>query len=147
MREALPINRKIKVIFIFTLLLLLLVQPVSAAAKTKTVKIKVTLVSVELIENHHVGNEWYTTAYVNEKEVKKGSAVTLNLKPSESIKLKAYAEEQDKVPDVGTSQTSVKVASVTKTLNKSLKVTVVENRGRYSGETAEWKFTFKLQKL
>ncbi|GJM78736.1 hypothetical protein HMSSN139_12320 [Paenibacillus sp. HMSSN-139] len=72
-----------------------LVQPVSAA--TKTVKLKVTLVSVELVENDHVGNEWYTAASVNGKEIEEGSTVSLSLKSTESLKLKAYAEEQDKV--------------------------------------------------
>ena len=135
----------IKSLFLLSLLAVLLVQP-AAAATAKTVKIKVTLVSVELVKNNHVGNEWYTAAHVNGKEIKEGSTVTLNLKASESIKLKAYAEEQDKIPDVGTANTSVKVSSVSKTTNKTLKVKVTENRGRYSGNTAEWKFTFKIQK-
>jgi hypothetical protein len=133
-----------KAILVLSLLSVLHIQPMSAAAKT--IKIKVTLVSVELIENNHVGNEWYATAYVNGKEIEEGTSVTLNLKSSESVKLKASAEEQDKIPDVGTSNSSIKVSSVTKTINKSLKVNVVENRGRYSGNSAEWKFTFKIQK-
>ncbi|MNN69269.1 hypothetical protein D3C81_1850430 [compost metagenome] len=67
------------------------------------------------------------------------------MKKTDSVKLKAYAEEQDKVPDVGSSNSSIKVSSVTKTINKSLKVTVTENRGRYSGNSAEWEFKFKIQ--
>lgn len=135
----------IQSLLILSLLSILLVQPATTAA-AKTVKIKVTLVSIELVENNHVGNEWYTAAYVNGKEIKKSSTVTLNLKPTESVKLKAYAEEQDKIPDVGTSTASIKASSVSKPVNKALKVTVKENRGRYSGNTAEWKFTFKIQK-
>lgn len=107
---------------------------------------KVTLVRVELVENNHVGNEWYTTASVNGKEIEEGSSVTLKLKSSESLKLKAYAEEQDKIPESGSANATVKVSSVTKDITKSLKVKVTENRGRYSGNTAEWKFTFKVQK-
>jgi type IV secretory pathway TrbF-like protein len=101
---------------------------------------------VELVENSHVGNEWYTTASVNGKEIEEGSSVTLKLKSSESLKLKAYAEEQDKIPESGSANATVKVSSVTKDITKSLKVKVTENRGRYSGNTAEWKFTFKVQK-
>ena len=52
----------IQSLLILSLLSILLVQPVTAAA-AKTVKIKVTLVSIELVENNHVGNEWYTAAY------------------------------------------------------------------------------------
>lgn len=137
-------KKRIMLLFVTSLLFICFVQP--AVAATKTVKVKITLQSVELIENNHVGNEWYTTASINGKTIKEGSTVTLNLKSSDSIQLKAYAEEQDKVPDIGTKSVSVKVSSLSKTLNKSLVVQVVENRGRYSGKTAEWKFAFKIQK-
>jgi hypothetical protein len=123
---------------------MLLIQPVSAA--DKTTKFKVTLVSVELVENNHVGNEWETAAYVNGKEVQKGKSITLSLKATDSIKLKAYAEEQDKIPESNSANVAVKVSSITKTTNKTLKVVVTENRGRYSENTAEWKFTYKIQK-
>lgn len=137
-------KKGLKTIVVLLLLFSLLVQPVTAAPKI--IKLKVTLVSVELVENNHVGNDWYTTAYVNDKEIEEGSSLSLSLKSSESIKLKAYAEEQDKVPDSNTSSSSIKASSITKTINKSVKVTVKENRGRYSGNTAEWKFTFKIQR-
>ncbi|GIO13834.1 hypothetical protein J19TS2_33890 [Cohnella xylanilytica] len=122
----------------------LLIQPVSAAAKT--IKIKVTLVSVELVDNDHVGNEWYTTASVNGKTIEEGSTLTLTVKPTDTLKLKAYAEEQDKIPDKGTTNATLKVSNVKKSVNKELNVKVVENRGRYSGNEADWKFTFKIEK-
>lgn len=137
-------KKSLKIMLAFLLFLTVLVQPVNAASKT--VKIKVTLVSIDLLENNHVGNEWYTAASINGKEIEEGSTITLNLKPTESIKLKAYVEEQDKIPDVGTEHTSVKVSSISKKVNKHLVVEVVENRGRYSGNTAEWKFSFNIQK-
>jgi hypothetical protein len=134
LREALSMKKKLMIFISLSLFLTLLVQPVSAA--TKTLKISVTFVSAELVENNHVGYDWYTTAYVNGKQINEGSTVTLNLKSSESVKLKAYAEEQDKIPDIGTTNSTIKVSSITKTKNKSLNVTVVENRGRYSGNSA-----------
>lgn len=129
------------------LALLTAVQPSLAATKSaKSVKVKVTLVEIELVENNHVGNEWLTEGYVNDKKIKEGSTVTLTLKPSDSVKLKAYAEEQDKIPESGTETATVKVSSLKSAVDKSLKVTVKENRGRYSGKTAEWKFVFKISK-
>jgi len=128
------------------LLLSIFASQTGLAAPAKTSQFKITLASIELIENNHVGNEWYTSAEVNGKELREGSSVTLKLKSSESIKLKAYAEEQDKIPDVGTASLSLKASTIAKTTTKSLKVTVKENRGRYSGNTSEWKFTFKVQK-
>lgn len=134
----------IHALFVFALFLAVLAQPVSAASKTA--KVKVTLVSVQLVENNHVGNEWLTAAYINGKQVQQGSSITLTLKSTDKITLKAYAEEQDKIPEDGTATVSIKASSVTQTISKSLTVEVIENRGRYSGNSAEWKFTFKIQK-
>lgn len=134
-----------KVILSLSLMLAVLAQPMYAAEKS--VKIKVTVVGIKLAENNHVGNEWYTEASVNGKTVAEGSSVTLTLKPSATVQLEAYAQEQDKIPEDDTATASVKASSISKTVNKALSVTVTENRGRYSGNTATWKFTFKLQKI
>ena len=132
--------------WLLSFLLVALAQPASAAT-AKTVPVKVTFVGAELVDNDHVGNEWYTVAYVNGKAIREGATVTLKLKPTASIQLKAYAEEQDKVPDQAAKTASVTVSSLTaKGTTKSLTVTVVENRGRYSGHKANWKFTFKMSK-
>ncbi|MBW4081517.1 hypothetical protein [Paenibacillus sp. S150] len=136
----------IKMMVMLLLLFSLAVPVQSASAASKSIKVKVTLVSAELTENNHVGNEWYTAAYINDKEISEGSSVVLTLKSTESVKLKAYAEEQDKIPDSASAAASIKASAVTKTISKAVKVTVVENRGRYSGNTATWKFTFKVQK-
>lgn len=51
-----------KIILSLSLMLAILAQPTYAAEKS--VKIKVTVVKIELVENNHVGNEWYTAASV-----------------------------------------------------------------------------------
>ncbi|MBB3125805.1 hypothetical protein FHS19_000459 [Paenibacillus rhizosphaerae] len=105
----------------------------------------VKLVSVQLVENEHVGNEWYYIASVNGKEVEEGGSVAF--KNVSSINLYAYAEEQDKVPDKAKAQKTIKVSTLTKkTQQVEMKVTVTENRGRYSGNQAVWKFTFQISK-
>ncbi|MNS35564.1 hypothetical protein D3C72_677240 [compost metagenome] len=135
-----------RTICLVVLVFVLTVQPLSAAA-SKTIKVKITLVSVELIENNHVGNEWYTESFINGKPIEEGESVTLNLKSTGSFTLKAAAEEQDSIPDDGSSSSTVKVSSISKSITKSLSVVVEENRGRYSGNTAEWKFVYQIQKL
>lgn len=120
-------------------------SPTSYAA-VKSVKVKVTLVSAELIENNSVGNEWAIGASVNGKELEEGSTVTLSMKPSGTLKLEVLAEEQDKIPDYGSKGTTVKLSSFAKSTSKTLAVVVTENRGRYSGNTATWEFTFKITK-
>ncbi|MBM7565958.1 hypothetical protein [Paenibacillus sacheonensis] len=127
------------------LLTLIATQPATAASKTN--KIKITFIGASLVENNHVGNEWWTGGYVNGKEIQEGDAVTLSVKSTGTITLKAEAQEQDKIPDDGQVSASLKVASITKTVNKALTVTVVENRGRYSGNAAKWKFSFKLERV
>jgi hypothetical protein len=138
-------TRTLKALFALFVLFAVVAQPISAAGKT--VKIKVTLVSMKLVENDHVGNEWYTVAYANGKTIEEGNSVTFNLKSTDSVSLKAYAEEQDKVPDKATTVATLKVSSITKPINKTLNVTVTENRGRYSGNTAKWQYVFKIQKV
>jgi hypothetical protein len=138
--------KKIKLMASLLLLFSLAIPVPFTSAAAKNVKIKVTLVSMELTENNHVGNEWYTAGYINGKEIAEGSSMVLDLKTTESVKLKAYAEEQDKIPDSAEASVSILASAVTKTISKAVKVTVTENRGRYSGNTATWKFTFKVEK-
>ncbi|MBW7474698.1 hypothetical protein K0T92_08065 [Paenibacillus oenotherae] len=121
-------------------------QPAFAAKKSSDVKVKVTLVSVELVENNHVGNDWATAAAVNGKAMEEGGSQTFSIKSTGSFKLKASAEEQDKIPDTGSAEKSIKASSISGTKEYVLNVEVVENRGRYSGNTAHWKFTFKAEK-
>lgn len=134
-----------RIVMMFVLAFVLSAQPLFAAGKT--VKVKVTFVKAELVENNHVGNEWWWGGFVNGKELEDGTSVTLNVDPNGSIKLRAEAQEQDKYPDDGASSASVKVSSITSSVTKKLNVTVVENRGRYSGNTAKYQFTFKLEKV
>ncbi|WP_366345853.1 hypothetical protein [Paenibacillus amylolyticus] len=132
-------------VFMVLSLVFAVCSPTSYAA-AKTVKVTVTLVSVELVENNSVGNEWAIGASVNGKDLEEGSSVTLNLKSTGTLKLEAIAEEQDKIPDYGSKSTNVKLSSFSKSTNKTLSVVVTENRGRYSGNTANWAFKFKISK-
>ncbi|WP_223868833.1 hypothetical protein [Paenibacillus sp. UASWS1643] len=132
-------------VFMVLSLVFAVCSPTSYAAP-KTVKVTVTLVSAELVDNNSVGNEWAIGASVNGKDLEEGSSVTLNLKPTGTLKLEAIAEEQDKIPDYGSKSTNVKLSSFSKSTNKTLSVVVTENRGRYSGNTATWAFKFKISK-
>ncbi|CAH1207647.1 hypothetical protein PAECIP111893_02745 [Paenibacillus plantiphilus] len=139
-------HRVIRVWMSMLLIIAISCQPAFAAKKSSDVKVKVTLVSVELVENNHVGNEWATEATVNGKILEDGDSEKFTLKAGGTLKLKAVAEEQDKIPDVGKSEKSIKASSISGAKKYELKVKVVENRGRYSGKTAHWKFTFKVEK-
>ncbi|KAA9004002.1 hypothetical protein F4V43_11375 [Paenibacillus spiritus] len=135
---------RLSLLLVLLLILTLTAQPVSAAGKTPHVQ--VTFVRAELTENNHVGNEWAYAAYVNGQELEEGSSVTLSAGSSGSIKLKAVAEEQDKIPESGTASLTLQTAGLKSAKTSSLNVTVTENRGRYSGHTATWKFVFRIEK-
>ncbi|MDQ0193377.1 hypothetical protein [Paenibacillus wynnii] len=120
-------------------------QPLLAAGKTE--KVKVTFVSADLVENNHVGNEWWWGGFVNGTELADGESITLNVSSTGTIKLHAEAQEQDSIPDDGEATTTLKVSSLKSSQNKSMTVQVVENRGRYSGNSASWKFIFKIDKI
>ncbi|NOU82240.1 hypothetical protein GC101_25570 [Paenibacillus sp. LMG 31459] len=134
-----------KLVSVMVIALVISAQPLSAAGKTQ--KVKVTFVSASLVENNHVGNEWWSGGYVNGKELAEGESVTVDVSSTGTIKLLAEAQEQDKIPEEGSATASIKVSTLKTTQNKSLSVKVVENRGRYSGNTATWKFVFKIEKV
>jgi hypothetical protein len=135
----------IKLVSVMVFALVISAQPLSAAAKTQ--KVKVTFVSASLVENNHVGNEWWSGGYVDGEELAEGESVTINASSTGTIKLLAEAQEQDKIPEEGSATASIKMSTLKATQNKSLSVKVVENRGRYSGNTATWEFVFKLEKV
>lgn len=117
--------------------------PVYAASSTYTV----TFQKATLVSNDHVGNEWAIAAKVADRAISEGKSINVNVDSNGSIKLYAYAVEEDKIPDEGSNTKTVKVSSVSsKGSTFKVNVTVTENRGRYSGNEAVWEFTYKIKK-
>ncbi|MCL9659182.1 hypothetical protein L2089_00665 [Paenibacillus hunanensis] len=124
--------------------LLFTTTPSATAASSSC---KVTLTKVSLVSNDHVGNEWYTEATAGGKSLEEGESVTVKAGSNGKIKLYAYAQEQDKIPEDGESSKTVSVSSISSSGSTvKLRVTVTENRGRYSGNEAVWEFTYVLKK-
>ncbi|AUS26559.1 hypothetical protein ABFY57_19025 [Paenibacillus polymyxa] len=118
-----------------------------ALAASATSTYIVTFQQATLVSNDHVGNDWAIAAQVAGQSISEGNSVKVKAKSGSSIKLYAYAEEQDKIPDVGEITKNVKVSSVSsKGSTVKLRVTITENRGRYSGHQAVWEFTYKIKK-
>ncbi|MEC0182864.1 hypothetical protein P4H61_15375 [Paenibacillus peoriae] len=118
-----------------------------ALAASATSTYIVTFQQATLVSNDHVGNDWAIAAQVAGKSISEGNSVKVKVKSGGSIKLYAYAEEQDKIPDVGEVSKNVKVSTISaKGSTVKLRVTVTENRGRYSGNQAVWEFTYKMKK-
>jgi len=114
--------------------------------KKVEVKVQVSLESVILVYNNHVGNEWSTYTEVEDQEITKNKNFE-KIYEKKTITLKFYAKavEDDTVPDIGSTTRYVDL-DLQSTTSKivTLDVIVKENRGRYSGNTAKWRFSYRV---
>ena len=139
----------------FLAILLCLIVPLSAFAAPKATpmpgnasKIKVSLsYSAKMTSNDHVGNSWSTYIEVGDATIKKRKSAKLEVDSTDTIKIYCSAIENDKIPDEGSATIEVPVKDLKKGKN-TFKTTVIvtENRGRYSGNQAEWSFTVTVKK-
>ncbi len=120
----------------------------TTAAATSKVKVTVKLDSIECIENNHVGNEWVFGCTVNKKELAKGDSISISTTTTGKITIISSVEEEDSIPDIGSKTLSIPVSKLKakKDTTYTSQVTVTENRGRYSGNKAIWKFTYIVKK-
>lgn len=118
--------------------------PASNTNNTYTVKLK----SSYMEYNNHVGNEWGTGVKVNGEELNWGDAVKISVTNNNPIKITVSAMEYDSIPDSASTTKSItaKELSNKNPLVYTISTTVVENRGRYSGNTAKWIFEFEITK-
>ena len=93
---------------------------------------------------NHVGNNWYQEFYINGSQVNRYSQI--NLSVGDVITVRADITEDDKSPDFGSEKVTrtITQSDLTNGFTISFIVDVSEDRGRYSGYTAQWnvKFTF-----
>ncbi len=120
----------------------------TVGAATPKVKVTVKLDSIECVENNHVGNEWSFGCTVNKKELAKGDSISVSTTSTGKITIVSSVEEEDKIPDIGSKTLSIPVSKLKakKDTTYTSQVTVTENRGRYSGNKAIWKFTYIVKR-
>ena len=134
-------------------IILCLVIPVSsiAASKAKSTtpeqKYKITVsFSVKKVSNNHVGNKWTYVITSGETVINKGKSATFELTGAESLELICQATENDSYPDVGTNTITINLADLKEGKNTvTTTVIITEDRGRYAGNTAEYKFTVTIK--
>jgi len=141
-------NRRIISFFLILCMMVTLNILPSGAAGTSKVKITVKLQSIDLVENNHVGNEWVFGCKVNKKALQEGDSIVINTTSTGKITIVSTAEEIDSVPDTGSKTLTVSVGKLKAGKNNTYTslVTVTENRGRYSGNKAVWKFTYGIKR-
>lgn len=114
---------------------------------TEKMQVTVSLNSVSMVHNNSVGNEWSYGFHVNDKEYIKGESHEFMLNTEENLQVSAIMSEDDKVPDNGRNTVIFKYSDLAKGISKSqnIEVVVTENRGRYSGNTAKWRFKYSVK--
>lgn len=144
--------RRIICIVLAIILCIILPASVLAASKATPVpvasKFKVTIsYSAKMVSNDHVGNSWSTYIEVGDTTIKKGKSAKVEVSTNDTIQIVCNAVENDKIPDYGDSTIKIKVKDLKKGKNTfKSSVFVTENRGRYSGNEAEWSFTVTVKK-
>ncbi len=127
---------------LMTFTLVPFVNPMQASAATA--KYKVTCNYIHLVYNNHVGNQWNCRVSVKGKTIHSGGSCTVS--STGGITIVSKVTENDSYPDSNHTSKYVKL-SVGKTLKYTNTVVVTENRGRYSGETAKWKFSYTVKRI
>jgi hypothetical protein len=101
-----------------------------------------------LVYNNSIGNDWDTATMVNNKYVPLSGKENLDVSSNSVLELEAEARENDTYPDIGYNEKSFSVSRLNnyQPYTFNIDVTVQEDRGRYSGNTAIWRFHFTLQR-
>lgn len=102
-------------------------------------KIVVSLVDVQIVENNHVGNEWYNVIEIDNRRIDIGGSVSYNLKEFESANVFIKIEEaNEKYNDFTTDEFTIRKRDLNRKgrlITKS--VSLVEKNGRYAGNSAK----------
>ena len=95
-----------------------------------------------MLSNNSVGNDWSYARYYNNEETHDGFEVTGE--PGSTVNVRMKITESDKSPDVGFGDADIVLEDGYST---SFDVTVREDRGRYSGNTAKFEVTVNVTYL
>ena len=98
--------------------------------------------SARIQNNNHVGNEWSYERYCNDEAVHDGFEVSGE--PGSSLLVGMKIIERDNSPDEGSENVYITLDDGYQT---SFDITVIENRGRYSGNTATFTVTVTVTYL
>ena len=111
------------------------------STKAKTMEVDATATCSDY---NSVGNNWTYVFYVNGKKIGANSKVELTA--GDEITVKAIVTDNDKSPDVGTnnSKHTVTEKEIKDGFTINFNVKVRENKGRYTGNTATWKISYKF---
>ena len=94
------------------------------------------------LSNDSVGNSWRKVYNCDGREINSGERWTIPLNIERNLIIDVTITENDKWPDIGRSALSVVLKDGFKT---SEIITVIENKGRYKGNKAQWKIICEVE--
>ncbi len=93
-------------------------------------------ITANLLSNKSVGDDRSKRYTCDGESVPKKTQFLVPIGTTETVEITATVVEQDKYPDVGEGVLSV---TLNDGFEASTTITVKENKGRYKGNTAQWK--------
>ena len=128
--------------FLSVIVVIALLFMVSCSKNYKTYEVTY---SARCTQNDSVGGEWDCGIKYNGEVVESGSYITVS---NRRCRITAFATEFDSSRnDYGTKNISFGLLDVGEVKAKTFTVTVRENGGRYSGNTAKWDFVVTVRRI
>lgn len=110
--------------------------------KEKTYMIKYT---ARLSYNNHVGNSWGYGLMYDDEYIENGCYIECN--GMFKLCVTAYAFEKDEYNDYGSTDVTFDSLDIGEEQSKEVAVIVRENKGRYTGNTAQWIFVITAKRI
>ncbi len=111
--------------------------PAVSSSICRSYRISYTLT---LISNNSVGHNWGTTVSCDGDSIRSGEIITGTV--GSYVTIRANVTEYDSIPDSGGGSLRLRLIDGT---SDSVTISVKENRGKYAGNTAKWKFTCSIK--
>ena len=143
-----------KKLFYLSFIFLTILNP-NLYSQNETHKYAFSIEEFNLQYNNHVGNDWAYGVNITldgqEYSLSKFSRnpLILDINYNSELEIIAIAQEQDTYPDTGYDSFSLNIQELfmNVTYEIELFITVTEDKGRYAGNTAEWKCVVLVEKV
>jgi hypothetical protein len=97
----------------------------------------------DMVSNNSVGNDWIKEFTYDGIRVRSGEVLTL----TNSFSFRCKITEDDASPDVAYNTVSFSGLQIGETQEKTAKILVTEDKGRYAGNKATWEVIVTVERL
>lgn len=121
--------------------IIILLFSFTGCEKNYTHAVYEVIIIADNIYNDSVGNDWTKSYTYDNKSIYSGEQFTIPIGTEKTISIKATITENDTWPDSNTQTVEIILKDG---FEKTSKINVIENKGRYSGNSALWEITYKV---